>query len=300
MKSLISFSTSSLLVATLVPALSFNSNAATVVWGGGDGQYNSGANWIGGSVPNTNGGDTAQIDSGNVTYTPGGDLAIHGGGALVINGGSWTQVSSIAWIQLAGGTLSVAGGTFNQGTAGNIVRDATTTINISDGIANFSGNFLNETAGGTFSITGGTANIANEFKPISTFSMTVGTLSANLISFADGPGSINFSGGTISVNGAGGNSGFYGGGGSKALNFTTGSTGSLFFSSYTIADLTADNFLNNGTIQLDGAVSGGSFSAVESGGGVLVSLAAVPEPSPSLLLLGGIGTFLLIRRRHLR
>ncbi|MEO5714115.1 MAG: PEP-CTERM sorting domain-containing protein [Luteolibacter sp.] len=297
MKKLISFSTSTLLAATLVSALALYSDAATVVWGGGDGQYTTGGNWGGGSVPNTSGGDTAEINSGNVTYTPGGDLPVHNGGALVINGGSWTQVGGVAWIQLAGGNLNVAGGTFNQGTAGNIVRDAATTINISAGIANFSGNFLNETAGGIFSITGGTANVANEFKPINTFSMTTGTLSANLISFADGPGGIDFSGGTISVNGAGGNSGFYGGGGAKSLNFTTGSTGSLFFSSYTIADLTADNFLNNGTIQLNGAVSAGSFSAVESGGGVVVTV--VPEPSPSLLLLGGIGTFLLIRRRHL-
>ena len=269
-------------------------SAATVAWVGGTGDYLTGSNWDGGAVPNTNGGDTAVINSGAVTYTPGGDLGIHNGGALVLNGGSWTQAGGIAWIQLGGGSLTVAGGTFNQGTAGNIVRDTGTNITVSAGVANFSGNFLNQASFGGFTITGGTVNIANEFKPISTFTMTGGTLSANLISFADGPGAIDFTGGTISVDGAGFYSGFYGGG-TQSINFSTASTGSLFFRNYDLAALAADGFLTNGTLKWNGTIDAGAFSAVESDGGVVVTV--IPEPSTPLTLAGGIGALILLRRR---
>ncbi|MES2657898.1 MAG: PEP-CTERM sorting domain-containing protein [Verrucomicrobiota bacterium] len=298
MKKIPSFKNSSICAAAFGVALTLNSHAALVIWGGSDGQYTTGANWVGGSVPNTNGGDTAQINSGNVTYTPGGDLAIHSGGVLHVNGGSWTQSGGIAWIQMGGGTLSVTGGVFNQGTAGNIVRNAASSITVGGGIANFSGNFLHDSTNlGAFSITGGTVNVANEFKPLTTFTLAGGSLTANLISFADGPGSIDFDSGNIAVNGAGFYSGFYGGG-SKSLNFTSGSTGSLFFSTYTLADLAADGFLTNGTIRYNGAISGGSFSATESGGGVIIT--AVPEPTSPVFFLAGAAAVLYRRRRFQR
>lgn len=287
----------STLVAGAALAFSFSSaHSAIVTWGGSNGEYTTGSNWNGGNVPNTGAGDTAVINAGNVTYTPGGDLFIQNGGILQINGGSWTQAGGIAWIQLAGGTLNVAGGVFNQGTSQNIVKTASTVINVSSGTANFNGNLIYEpTNSGQLNITGGTVNVANEFKPISQFTMTSGVLDANLISFADGPGGITFTGGTISLNGAGPFSGFYGGGLAKGLNFTTGSTGTVFFESYTIADLNADGFLTNGTIQLNGAISAGSFTVVEQNGGVSVSL--VPEPSVVALACGGLSTILFFRRR---
>ncbi len=284
-----------IVLGAAILAASTSGRAAIVTWNGGDGEYTVASNWDTDSLPNTNGGDTARIDSGNVTYTPGGDLHVHNGGSLEINGGSWTQVGGIAWIQLADGTLAVNGGTFNQGTSGNIVRNAATTINVSAGVANFSGNFLNDADMGAFIISGGTVNIANEFKPITTFTMTTGSLNATLISFADGPGGIEFSGGSISVNGGGAYSGFYGGG-TKSLNFTTGSTGALFFSDYTLAALAADNFLGNGTIRHAGDVSPSSFAGVEADGGVWVTL--VPEPGIAAYLTGCVGAFLLIRRRN--
>lgn len=273
-----------------------SADAAIITWGGSDGQYLTGANWNGGSVPNTGAGDTAVINGGNVTYTPGGDLFIQNGGILQINGGSWTQAGGIAWIQMAGGTLNVAGGVFNQGTSANIVKNASSVINVSSGTANFNGNLVyNSASTGQLNITGGTVNVANEFKPIETFNMTAGVLNATLISFADGPGSINFSGGLISVDGSVAFSGFYAGGPTKGLNFTTGSTGSLYFETYTIAELNADGFLTNGTIQLNGVASAGSFTVYEQGGGVVVTL--VPEPTTVLLACAGFGTVLFFRRR---
>lgn len=276
--------------------------AATITWGGSDGEYTTAANWTGGSLPNTGGGDTARITAGVVTYTPGGDLALQNGGTLRVSGGSWTQVGGIAWIQMAGGNILVDGGVFNQGTAGNIVLNASSSITVTAGTANLSGNYIYQAANGSFSISGtGTVNIANEFKPIDTFTMSGGKLSANLISFADGPGSINFSGGLISLNGAGGNSGFYGGG-TQSLNFTSGSTGSLFFSSYTTTELSSDGFLTNGTIRVNGAIDSGLFTLTAADGGVYVSLtaSAVPEPSTYAALAGAaILGFVVVRRRRI-
>jgi hypothetical protein len=276
-------------------------SAATITWGGSDGEYTTGSNWVGSSVPNTNGGDTARITAGNVTYTPGGDLPLHSGGTLRISGGSWTQVVGNAWIQMAGGTILVDGGVFNQGTAGNIILDAASAITVTAGTANLNGNYIYQASTGALNISGtGTVNIANEFKPIDTFTMSGGSLSANLISFADGPGSINFSGGLISLNGGGGNSGFYGGG-TQSLNFTSGSTGSLFFSSYTTAELSSDGFLTNGTIRVNGSIDASQFTLVEANGGVYVNLtaSAVPEPS-TYAALAGILTlgFVIVRRRR--
>lgn len=270
--------------------------AGVVVWGGADAEYTVGGNWVGGSLPDTFNGDTAQINGGAVTYTPGGDLHLHSGGVLQINGGSWTQDGGVAWIQMAGGVIDVAGGIFSQGTAGNIIRDAASIIQVSAGSANLNDSFIYDPVNtGELSITGGTVNVANEFKPIDDFTMSAGTLNiGNLISFADGPGSLLLMGGTIVLDGSTVFSGFYGGDAlDKSLNFSVGSTGTVRFENYTIAELNADGFLSNNTIQYDGANNAAAFSVVEENSGVTVTL--VPEPA-SLAMLGMAG--LLVARRR--
>lgn len=284
-------------------ALSFSpSFAATVTWNGSSGDYATPANWIGNSVPDTNNGDTAHITAGAVTYAAGPDLHIHAGGTLRVSGGSWTQAGGIAWIQMAGGHILVDGGVFTQGTAGDIVRNSSSSITVSAGTASLNGNYINQASNGTLAISGtGVVNIANEFKPVETFTMSGGTLSANLISFADGAGFINFSGGTISLDGSGGNSGFYGGSLAKSLNFTDGSTASLFFRSYTLTELESDGFMSNGTITYNGAIDASKFTISETGGGVLVSaISSVPEPSAyaGLAGLAILGATALRRRKQ--
>lgn len=267
-------------------------------WVGPDGgQYKTAANWSPASVPDLNSPDDLALLTGVAVHDAGGDLFFTSGTIEIAAGGSLTQTSGIAWMQMAGGTLKVTGGTFDQGTAGNIVRNASTSIQVSAGVASFSGNLIHDPASaGALSVSGtGTINVANEFKPIADFTMNGGTLSAKLISFADGPGSVILGGGTVVLDGAGVFSGIYPGTGS--FNFLTNSTAQIFFSSYTLADLAADGFLTNGRITLNGAVNAAAFVTTEVSGGVSVSLTPVPEPATALLAALGLCVLQLRPRR---
>jgi hypothetical protein len=253
----------------------FSSQALVSMWVGGDGQYTTAGNWSPVGVPNLSAaGNTARITSGNVTYTPGGDLAINNGSTLQISGGSFVQAGGIAWMQFQGGNLLVDGGTFDQGTAGNLLRDANSTVTCSAGTLNWTGNLIYDTASTGELIISGSGSIVTtgEFKPIEAFTMTGGKLVCNLISFADGPGGITLSGGRIEVNGAAAFNGLYGAELTKNINFTAGSKGSIFFNSFTLAQLTTAGLLTNGAITLEGAVDATAFSVVEENGGVRVIL----------------------------
>ncbi|MBN2164618.1 MAG: hypothetical protein JXR25_10670 [Pontiellaceae bacterium] len=271
------------LLLALMGTLAADSFAAVVEWDGGDGDYLVASNWVGGVVPDlAASGDTALIRGGDAVYYAGPDLMIGGGSTLQISGGSWTQTNGISWIQLGGGNLLIDGGTFNQGTAGNIVRNADSSISVTAGMANFAGNFIVATNFGSFAVSGaGTVNVENELKVNNDFAVSGGTLTCSLISFADGTGSLLLSGGQVVVDGSGAFSGFYGGGGGKSLDFSGGSAGSLFLANYTLAELSADNFLNNGTITIDGVVNAAAFNPVPQDGGVLISLVSENNTVPT-------------------
>jgi hypothetical protein len=278
--------------------LAAGTQAAIIEWSGTDGEYTDGANWIGGTVPDlAAAGNTALITSGAVTYTPGGDLAIHNGSTLQISGGSFIQAGGIAWMQFQGGNILVDGGTFSQGSAGNLLRDASSSVTCTAGTINWTGNLLYDpTSTGALTLSGtGAITTTAEFKPIADFSMGGGTLSANLISFADGPGGIDLSGGRIVVDGSAFGYGIYGGSVDKSIDFVTDSSGELFISNFDLATLTTSAFLSNGTITYNGAVDAGAFSATEVDGGVLISM-PVPEPATIGMLALGSLVAMLIRR----
>ena len=85
----------------------------------------------------------------------------------------------------------------------------------------------------------------------------------------------------------------------ECAKLTTGSTGSLFISHYSLTDLASDHFLTNGTIRYNGAISDTAFQASESDGGVYINITAIPEPSSCLFLLTVIAAALLQRHRLL-
>jgi hypothetical protein len=239
----------------------------------------------------------------------GGDLHINNGGILQLNGGSWTQTDGISWLQLAGGTLLVNGGTFNQGTAGNVVTDASTVINVVSGAANFNGDFVTSPTGAAFIVDGGSLNISGklnynggnlainggtltlgtEFDPIVDYTLTSGTLITGLISFANGSGNFNLAGGSL-VLGSGYN-GVYGGEAAGRLNIELGSSNiSLTVSS----DTALAALFSEGQIGLNGAVATlqdllDNGFVLNDDGNVLTYTAAIPEPSMvALLLVGGL------------
>lgn len=278
--------------------------AATITWGGTDGEYKTGANWVGGSVPNTGGGDTAIINGGAVTYTPGGDLTINNGGSLQINGGSWTQVVGPAWFQLQNGTLRVNGGTFNIGTAGQINMATGATVQVAAGSLNYGTNKnIAFSAGRTLSITGGSFTLGGTGELSNsggTTTMSGGALNAALMKFS-GAASTNFdfSNGTITLT----DSRlpyivFHENSAASFLNFTTGSTGVLNLTSISAANALA--VINRGDIRVNGVSDSSKFTILTHGAGsqIYLTAAAVPEPSAYAVLAGSlILGITLVRRR---
>jgi uncharacterized Zn-binding protein involved in type VI secretion len=274
--------------------------AQTVTWGGSDGEYTTPANWAGGVLPDTNGGgETALISSGNVTYTPGGDLQIRSGATLQISGGSFTQAGGVSWMQFGGGNLLVDGGSFNQGTAGNFVRDASSTVTISGGSATFSGNYFHDTTSGSLVLSGGIMNIGNEFRTnVAGFEITGGTLAIDSGIAFNGSESVDLTSGSVSVDASWNDLGFFGAGVGNSVNFTTGSTGTLRLRGYDIAGKDFETLLVDGNrLTINGAAATiGDFSTISSGGDLLVTV--IPEPSTILMTLMGFGLIgLAVRRR---
>lgn len=81
----------------------------------------------------------------------------------------------------------------------------------------------------------------------------------------------------------------------RAANFTTGFHGFAIFRNLHHCRVDGGWFLTNGTIQLNGVASAGSFTVYEQGGGVVVTLCL--EPTTVLLACAGFGTVLFFRRR---
>jgi hypothetical protein len=284
--------------------------------------YNAGGDFLLGN------GNTMTVDTGSWTQQVGtpnwikiggsagtGTVVIQNGGSFNANGGALrlgldggVGVITVASTAGAGGlratvetnigngTLNIQGGTNSLAV---VTRQATSALNVSGGTTSITGNLIHDTTNfGSFSQTGGTLSVSGEFKPISNFTMSAGTLTSTLISFADGPGTISLTGGMLGVDGSSFYHGFYGGSLTQGVNFSLDSTGALFFANTTLVDLETYGFLSNGTIQYDGSADTSSLLKTEANGGVYVSVVPIPEPSTVLLIsLAGL-SYVVFRRRH--
>jgi len=279
--------------------------AAVVTWTGDiDTDYHTGGNWSTGAVPNLTTGDTDAYIGGTAVYTPGGDLAIHGGSTLTVgNGGSWAQVDGVAWIQAAGGTIAVEnGGSFDMGTAGNMIRDASTVLDIA-GDFFYTGNLVYKPieSGAINLLSGANLQISSEFKPLDLFTIPSGAsmTTSGLVSFSDGPGIIELSGGMLEIQNGGAFGGFYGPGEDRYVDFTSTASG-VIIGGTEEANVIAQ--VNNGGFRYFGAVDPDAFSVTDLGSGTFLveagGLAAIPEPSAFILLASLLAVASLVTRRR--
>lgn len=276
-------------------------------WSGAtNSDWATGSNWSGGSVPAVDSGANAVINTGAIQYNAGPDFTLGGGGSFTLNGGSWTQIGGISWINIGNagtaGTLNVAGGTFNMGTAGNIrigFGGGAGVVNVTGGSFVDSGGFDLQSSG-SFLISGGTASVANnlvvqsgstfglsgtgaltvgnEFQP-DHGSMTGGTMNiSNILAFQSGAASFTLSSGQMNIARGDFFDGIFAPAGSY-LNFNSGSTGILFIDNRS----TIGSLLTDGRIRIDGVTNASAFDWQTSGSGIQINL--LPEPTPIALLL---------------
>ena len=203
----------------------------TYTWSGGDGDWSTGSNWDGGVVPSLSSGNSiATIGSGAVTYdgTSNGDFQ-HGSGSIlhIDSGASWEQTSGIAWFQVNGGQIVLDGGTFTQGTSGNMNGWSPAALEVTS-----NGGTLN--VNGVQGINGATIN-----GPF-TYNITAGGLNLNDMSFPD---DFTFSGGTLELSSSTISGDFtYNGGGILLLQSATVSGDIIFNASSNEFHMSGGNY----------------------------------------------------------
>ncbi|MDA3872365.1 MAG: PEP-CTERM sorting domain-containing protein [Kiritimatiellae bacterium] len=186
---------------------------------------------------------------------------------LEANGGN-VSYSSLNFLGSKGGTFSIGGSGVNG--AGNLSVGSGYTFSMNSGSLSLTGEF--QASGGDSSVSGGALNTS------------LLSLSGDVFDFSGG--NINLDGTSsegISADGAG-----------DYLNFTLGSTGTLFVDNLDSTGL--DSLLNSGRVRADGVTDSLLFNSTAQGDGYAITV--IPEPSALLLisiaLLPGIA---LLRRR---
>lgn len=306
-------------------ALTISANLVQAVdytWTGNvDTDWKTAGNWSPEAVPDLQTAGNNAVVAGETIYEAPGDFHLNNGNSLTINnGGSWIQTNDISWLQFAGGILNVnSGGSFDTGTAGNIVMDTGTTFNIAGvfnthGIAmglgngismylnsgavftNTAGNFIVNDAGATFHLTGGTATIG-EFNALAgDIVISGGVLNTTIVSFnsADLASSFDLSGGRINV-APNAFQGIYAIGNDDYVNFTIGSTGEFFVDG--LDEAGAQALITDGRLRYDNAIGNIVYTAQD--GGYLFTAVGVPEPSTYAALAGALALVAAwLRRRH--
>ena len=255
--------------------------AETKSWAGGDGTWQTAAMWSPSGVPAN--GDTISITNGNCQYIPGGDCTIASAGSLTIGlGGSWFQTGGDAWIQVQG-NITLSGGTFNRGTAGNINFGGGKIIINSGTLISTNAPFI---ATDNYTFNGGQVNASGQEVQFSTrINMKSGFL-CGLLASQNTAGVLNLEAGHSIITRTDWNGGIYQAGAAYA-NFPEGSTAMLTFAGCTPAQA-YDRYFAGTTPRIrynDLAASSGDFAAlfdvkesVTLSGGVDISLKQTVAP----------------------
>lgn len=293
--------------------LSLNSGASITINGGGFTQL-TGPAWIKigttgtGTVTVNSGGTFNSGTSTNVFVGNGGTgvVNVNGGSFLtstaviVASGSSFTSTGGSSVVTI-GGNLEVTGAVNANGGAfsfNNLILNSGANFGIGGSSVSQSGN-LNVDLGRTFSVSGGTFSLNGELKPTGgNVVVSGGHITANLISFDGVPADtvpLSLSGGIVEISGNF-NNGIWNSAGSY-VNFTSGSSGQLIFTSVTASAITGSL---GSTIKYNGTTDTSQFVVTTYGGsGSMVSLLSVPEPSSYAIMAGAASLgFVLIRRRR--
>lgn len=252
-----------------------SSPAASVVWdgGGGDGSWQTAANWDNDVVPGA--ADDITIGSGAaVVYTPGGDLVVDGGSLTINDGASWTQ-SPTNWTQINGGTLTLDHGTFTRSGGGNLVLAIGTgdsgTISASNSTIAVGGELW----------FGHNFNTGNQSAQVTLAHSVIDASGVVGIWFWDPDATGNAM--TLNIVGAG-----------STVNGRVGRRNSGGADNA----VTWETLWNEGILQFDGGNSGNfgdHFTTSGTPGTTGYSLTSVPEPASAILL--GLGGLALLGRR---
>jgi len=293
--------------------LSLSNGSAITINGGGFTQL-TGAAWIKigttgtGTVTVNSGGTFDSGTSTNVFVGNGGTgvVNVNGGSFLtstaviVASGSSFTSTGSTSVVTIGGnlevtGTVNANGGAFSFN---NLILNSGATFGIGGSSVSQTGN-LNVDLGRTFTVSGGSFALNGELKPTGgNVVVSGGHVTANLISFDGVPADtvpLALSGGILEISGNF-NNGIWNSAGSY-VNFTTGSSAQLIFTSVTASAITGSL---GSTIKYNGTTDTSQFVVTTYGGsGSMVTLLSIPEPSTYAALFGvaALGCVTIRRRR---
>ncbi|GHC03491.1 PEP-CTERM sorting domain-containing protein [Cerasicoccus arenae] len=296
------------LTAAAILAGSLSTQAATISWdgGGGDNLWFTPTNWDTDTVPVLNGTDDAVLNA-SAQYDPGGDFVLQGGSTLTVqNGGHWEQINGVAWIQGVGGNLVVeAGGIFDTGTAGNMIRDAGTSISVGGTFSYNAGNFIYDPVNfGSFALSSGAnLNVSGEFQPLTAFSFNSGVsfVGGSVMATTINTTIVTVDGASVSLVDNGPSiAGLFGFDGTNGYVDFTSNGGSISLSDVD-SPTEVETAINTGLYRYEGAIDPTNITFIDLGGGdYQINAATVPEPSAYAMLTGLIILGVLITRQRRR
>ncbi|MGC6454985.1 MAG: hypothetical protein ACON46_00480, partial [Coraliomargaritaceae bacterium] len=270
-------------------------------WTGGasDNDWAKAGNWDTNKVPNLSGSvlnTSAIIGNADVIYTASEDFQLRNGNVLQLNtGGSWKQEGAGNWFQIGGGTIRLNGGSFDQGTAGELAgRQSNGTLEVTalgGALIRNSGpialDFATVTLNGPLHL----ESLGNEIRMAGkNIALPTGsTVDTNLISFAGDGSRLTLNGDSrVRLNGGGVNLGIWDAPGDRGFNFPNGATSEILWTHDDATLEKVQQHVSNERILKDGAAAEASaFAVSQRGGDIVLSLANVAKTVTARVNSGG-------------